>query len=38
LLFDLAVDPGETKDLSKDRPEDLARLLQKRATFESPEK
>lgn len=26
LLFDLAVDPKETKDLSESRPEDLARL------------
>jgi arylsulfatase A-like enzyme len=38
LLFDLAADPGETKDLSAERPEDLARLTQLRATFEPPEK
>lgn len=37
LLFDLAADPGETKDLSAERPDDLARLIQLRATFEPPE-
>jgi arylsulfatase A-like enzyme len=38
LLFDLAADPGETKDLSADRPEELVRLTKLRETFEPPEK
>ncbi len=38
LLFDLAADPGETRDLSDARPDDLARMLEKRAAFEPPEK
>jgi arylsulfatase A-like enzyme len=38
LLFDLAADPGETKDISVERPADLARLLQLKAGFEPPEK
>lgn len=38
LLFDLAADRAEAKDLSKDRPEDVARLLQIRSAFEAPEK
>lgn len=38
LLFDLSADPKETKDLSSERPEDMARLIALRATFESPEK
>lgn len=38
LLFDLSADPKETKDLSTERPDDLARLIALRAAFESPEK
>lgn len=38
LLFNLAADPGETKDLSGEHPDDLARLTEKRAAFEPPEK
>jgi arylsulfatase A-like enzyme len=37
LLFDLAADPGETNDLSTERPDDLARLTKLRAAFEPPD-
>lgn len=38
LLFDLSADPKETKDISSERPSDLARLIAAKAAFEPPEK
>jgi arylsulfatase A-like enzyme len=38
LLFDLAADPGETKDLSEDRKDDLARLVELRGKLDHKEK
>lgn len=38
LLFDLAADPGELRDLSDARPDELQRMLEKRGAFELPEK
>jgi len=35
LLYDLAVDPGETRDLAAERPEDLARMRALHARLES---
>ncbi|MGK3996605.1 sulfatase-like hydrolase/transferase [Sorangium sp. So ce1024] len=35
-LFDLERDPRETRDLSGERPDDLARLREKLSAFESP--
>ncbi|WP_437637141.1 sulfatase [Sorangium sp. So ce854] len=35
-LFDLDRDPRETRDLSGERPDDLARLREKLSAFESP--
>jgi arylsulfatase A-like enzyme len=38
LLFDLAADPGETRDVSEDRKDDLARLVEARVKLDRREK
>ena len=38
LLFDLAADPAETKDVSEDRRDDLARLVELRGKLDRKDK